>query len=241
MTQYRHKHIAWFAPDGGADFVDGYLTPNAAQALCVLLSAQLDHGIAGNLAEIGVFCGKTFLGLAEASREGERVLGVDIFEGAIEETFKVNAAVLDPAIGARVRTLKTDTLALQTRDWIDALGGPARFVHIDGGHTRAHVVNDLQLASSFLADRALVVLDDFLHDWYPDLTEGIVDGLKASRNLVPLAIIPRDTPIRDGGSKLVCTTRDGVDFYRDLLVKKYVARDTPMRRFLETDVFSFPA
>lgn len=241
MTKYRHEHIAWFAPDGGADSVAGYLTPNAAQALCVLLSAQLDHGVAGSLAEIGVFCGKTLLGLAKASREGERVLGVDIFEGAIEEAFKANAVVLDAATGARVRTLKIDSLALRTPDWIDALGGPARFIHIDGGHTRAHVVNDLQLASSFLADRALVVLDDFLHDWYPDLTEGIVDGLKASRSLVPLAVIPRETPIREGGSKLVCATRDGVDFYRDLLVQKYAAQETPMRRFLETDVFSFPA
>jgi hypothetical protein len=79
------------------------------------------------------------------------------------------------------------------------------------------VLKDVQLVMSSLAPRALIVFDDFLHDWYPDLTEGILEALRAYPALVPVAVIPRTGPVQQGGTKLVCSTPDGAQMYAEII------------------------
>lgn len=231
-------HESWFRP-GGNDAVPGFLTDASARAVAALLSHQLDHGIKGNLAEIGTYKGKTFVGLMKAAREEEIVVGFDLFPQDVETGFRAAVALLSPTQQARVVAVRKDTLELTTLEWMGHLRQPARFVHIDGGHGRAAIVSDLQIAAAFLTPRALVVLDDFLHDWYPDLTEGMIEGLRASRNLVPVAVIPRLGPPQGGGSKLVCATRDGADEYRTMLGALFQDKRPSMRRLAGGDVLTF--
>lgn len=47
-----------------------------------------------------------------------------------------------------------------------------RLMSIDGGHTRAHVLNDLKLAERSIVHGGVVILDDFLHPKWPGVTEG---------------------------------------------------------------------
>lgn len=233
-----HDHEAWFAP-GGADGVRGFLSPISADAISRLLSDQRARAVVGNLVEIGTYMGRTFVGLAKASREGERVIGFDLFPPAVETGFREAIARLPEELRARITAIRRDTRTLTVAQWLGSLGGPARFVHVDGGHSYETIVNDLQLAAAHLTADAVVVLDDFLHDWYPDLTEGMIDALRASRLLVPVAVMPRNGPIREGGSKLVCATREAAGHYRRLLTDAYHDRQPQARRLAGHEVMVF--
>lgn len=231
------EHEEWFA--GAHAAVPGFLTPASARALAVLLADQLARDVRGSLAEVGTYQGKTFVGLVKASRADERVIGFDLFPTEVEQGFRAALALLAPEQQARVTAVRQDTRALPVARWIATLGAAARFVHIDGGHTRDAILADLALAGSSLAPDALVVLDDFLHDWYPDLTEGMIEGLRASRAIVPVAIIPRSGPARDGGTKLVCATPASAAHYRELLRTAFAANAPSARLLAGAEVLTF--
>lgn len=233
------EHEQWFARDHRV--VPGFLTPASARTLAALLSDQLERGIVGNLAEIGTYKGKTFIGMAKASRANERVVGFDIFPADVEQGFFAALKLLTADQQRRVTAVRHDTLTLPIERWMARLEQPARFVHIDGDHTRQAILADMALAGSFLCEDALVVLDDFAHDWYPDLTEGIIDALRASRNIVPVAVIPRSGPSVDGGTKLVCATKPSADHYRSLLRRLFADYAPAVRTLVGHEVLIFQA
>lgn len=203
-------HEEWFA--GGMKVVDGFISPRAARTISALLTHQKASSIHGALAEIGTFRGKTFIGLAMAAKPGEHVVGLDIFEEDVGEALVASLKTALPGNAAsHVRVAKRDSTTVTPAEWMNLLGKPARFVHIDGDHTYEAVLSDVQLATTFLADGAIVVLDDFMHEWYPDVTEGILDALRVSKNLFPVAVIPRTGSVMGGGTKLVCTTPGAVN------------------------------
>jgi lipopolysaccharide biosynthesis glycosyltransferase/predicted O-methyltransferase YrrM len=221
MDDSDNRARSWFFDATVRDQVRGYLHRTQAQAIGALLDQQSRAGLRGALAEIGLYFGKTFIGLARASRDGEKVVGVDPLRiGAQDlqpELVQNLKAHLTEAELKRIlirRALSTDLGAV---DWTGNLGQAARFVHLDGHHARATILHDLQLAASWLTKGGLVVIDDFLNELHPDLTSGILDGLEAHPQLEPVAVIPRRGTIDEGGSKLVCTTRGDAGPYREAL------------------------
>jgi hypothetical protein len=53
---------------------------------------------------------------------------------------------------------------------LERLGGrQARFIHIDGEHSRAALTKDLELSTAVLQPGGILVLDDMLHPGYPTL------------------------------------------------------------------------
>ncbi|MFM8940263.1 MAG: hypothetical protein ACKOEY_09735, partial [Phenylobacterium sp.] len=80
---------------------------------------------------------------------------------------------------------------------------------------------DVMLAASHLNEGGIVLIDDFLHDWYPDVTEGIIDALRLIPNIVPVAVIPRSGDLLKGGTKLVCAEKASSEIYRNLLISEF--------------------
>ena len=231
-------HEAWFAPGVNCP-VPGFITDAAAAAIAFLLSVQLDEKVTGSLVEIGTYMGRTFVGLVKAARPDERVTGFDLFPPEVETGFRRAMVLLSPEEQQRAVAIRRDTGTLSAADWMKAIGAPARFIHIDGGHNRSAILSDFQLAASHLSPRAVIVLDDFMHDWYPDLTEGIFDALRSSRHIVPVAIMPRIGAPQGGGTKLICATRDGAGRYADLLSRQFADRRVGVREMLGARVLTF--
>lgn len=234
-----YKHEAWFAPGGGSEAVPGFLSAESSEFLSRLLTHQLDNDCEGSLVEIGTYMGRTFIGLAQAARPGERVVGFDLFPTDVQDGLRKAAEILTPEELKEFYVFRKNTNDLSIEQYIKHVVRPARFIHIDGGHTHWDVVNDLQLSSAFLAPNAIVVIDDFMHDWYPDLTEGVLSALKISVHLAPVAIVPRLRSVREGGSKLICATRASARGYREYLAKLYSDRVPELRPMVGSSVLTF--
>lgn len=207
----------WWHREAQSSDVKGYLHPVQAKALGALMDAQMRAGLQGSLAEIGVYQGKTLIGLTRASQPDERVLGVDPLRlgqtdlmPGLERNLHKHLQADERARLLLERRLSTD---LTIRDWMNALGQPARFVHLDGHHAYETILHDFRLAASWLVKGGIVVFDDFLNELHPDLTRGMLEALTANTQLVPVAVIPRVGHIEEGGSKLVCTTPSHKDDY----------------------------
>lgn len=237
------EHESWFAPGGGAAQVSGWLSPISGRAISALLSYQQEQAIEGSLVEIGVYHGKTFIGLAQSARQNERAVAVDIFtyEGASTlETFTEELKRhLTRERQRRVVVARQDSTKLSMAQWLRMLERPARFAHVDGDHTREAVINDIQLVSAALADKGVVVIDDFLHPHYADVTEGIFDALRAARNLVPIALLPGTGDIWQGGHKLVCCTRESASEYQRLLRRAFAGAPVRQHPILGQPVIAF--
>ena len=225
-------HEAWFAPGGGAAQVSGWLSPISARGISALLTYQNKQNITGALGEIGVYLGKTFIGLALAARESERALALDIFTYERASTLEPFVAQLDrhlpPERRGRVAIARQDSTKVTTPQLLRMIEQPLRFAHVDGDHTRPAVISDIQLVSAVLADRGVVVIDDILHPHYADVTEGAFDALRASRNLVPIALLPGTGDIWQGGHKLVCCGPASATAYQDALHR--ALPNTPYRK-----------
>lgn len=60
--------------------IDGWLNETTALAIIEILWLQERSAITGDLAEIGVFRGKSFLALAAGAAPADRLLAIDIFD-----------------------------------------------------------------------------------------------------------------------------------------------------------------
>ena len=90
----------------GVAAVDGYLDTGyatvvgmssrfAAAVACGLMRIQTDLGVTGPVAEIGTFEGRFFIALAHALADGEKALGIDLFDWPNPEVidrFEANCA-----------------------------------------------------------------------------------------------------------------------------------------------------
>ncbi len=139
----------------------------------------------------------------------------------------------------RLTIVHAGSETLTPAHWSELLGAPARFVHLDGDHTQKAIQHDLMLASASLAPGAVVVLDDIFNETCPDLTTGIIDGLRRLPQLAPIALIPRLGPHQEGGAKLVCGEPALAPVYIDALARALTTLKATTREFLGTVVTIF--
>ncbi|CAH0168992.1 class I SAM-dependent methyltransferase [Roseomonas sp. CECT 9278] len=199
--------------------VRGYLTPGSALAILTLLELQRRDGIRGPIAEIGTFHGKTLVGFGLATREDETVLGVDLFAlGGEDFEASVRANWHGRGLPAsRLRLHRGSSALLDPLHWAQLLGAPARLVHVDGEHSRTGAAHDLMLAGCCLAPGGVIVVDDVLHPWYPDITLAVAAFLEQRPDFQVFAIIDRHADFMAGGAKMMLARRDDVARYDEAL------------------------
>ncbi|TXS42514.1 class I SAM-dependent methyltransferase [Streptomyces sp. OR43] len=137
------------------------------------------------LLEVGTYCGRSTLLLADAARAaGVTALTVDHHRGSEEQQpgwEYHDPTVVDPEVG-RMDTLPTFRRTLHAaglEDHVVALvgrspqvaavwGGPVGLVFIDGGHTDEHANGDYEGWAPHVAEGGLLVI----HDVFPDPAHG---------------------------------------------------------------------
>ncbi|MFD7440753.1 class I SAM-dependent methyltransferase [Streptomyces sp. NPDC059909] len=147
-----------------------------------LYAAAVEAGALGlPLLEVGTYCGRSTILLADAAREaGTVAVTVDHHRGSEEQQpgwEYHDPTVVDPEVG-RMDTLPTFRRTLHKaglEDHVIAVvgrspqvarvwGREAGLVFIDGGHTDEHATNDYEGWAPHVADGGLLVI----HDVFPD-------------------------------------------------------------------------
>jgi predicted O-methyltransferase YrrM len=208
----------------GYDNVLGMSSRFAATICGHVMRRQSELGIAGHFLEIGTFEGRFFIAMALGLASGERALGIDSFDwpdAGIYERFHANCA-RNGLARERYDALRASTRALSTRQLADALGGPARFVHIDGDHAPDSLRADLDLIVPLLHDKGIICLDDMLHPGYPLLVAVVRDWLRQHPDMRVLCIVDREDIV--GAAKFLICRADAVSLFNDDLMTAFADR-----------------
>lgn len=203
--------------------VEGWLDDFSAR-LIATLAANLDGaGVRGSSVEIGAHHGRLFILLHLASTGGQDLV-IDVFEDQelnVDSSGKGDKAIFLQNLRRfggnpeRVQILQKSSLVVQPAEITERIGAPILF-SIDGGHTYECALNDLHLADAVLAERGVVILDDFFNELWPEVAMGAMAFLRSSgARLQPFAISP--------GKVYFC--RPGQQpFFHELLGKQFSRR-----------------
>lgn len=205
----------------GMATVEGWLSPLDFAVMTSMLVAQEANKVEGDLAEIGVWRGKSAILLSHFAREGQRLHAIDVFDlyypGEVPSrptkpyadpaTFRQNLSAHGfPAAVSEIvsDTRHDDTLVTRLEN------RAVRFFHIDGGHSYEHVVADCGTALAAVTGDAVLALDDFMQIDNPAVTEAIIDTFRgAPRGFVPFAVTRK---------KLYLAPRESVEEYWRYLI-----------------------
>jgi predicted O-methyltransferase YrrM len=180
------------APDAGVfarfEAAKGFMPPDEGRALHAAAAEAARRGLP--LLEIGSYCGRSTLLLADAARRaGTVVVTVDHHRGSEEQ--QPGQEFHDPELVDRGNPRRMDTLPAFRRTLAEAGleehvvavvgrsarvaaalggGGGGRFglVFVDGGHTDAHATADYEGWAPQLAEGGLLAI----HDVFPDPADG---------------------------------------------------------------------
>ncbi len=167
--------------------VEGYIDPPDALVFLSLLQAQSDHGMAGGVAEIGVFYGRSYFLFKKVCNGDDKVLAIDLFD--IAQPSGDGETQYDRFVGNGRRLglpvdedliIRGDSTQLQPANITDKIGR-TRFFSIDGGHMLHHVISDSVLAMDTLADHGIIAFDDTFNPAWPEVTVGVADFLRERR------------------------------------------------------------
>ncbi|MCX4726888.1 class I SAM-dependent methyltransferase [Streptomyces sp. NBC_01020] len=157
----------------------------ADEGLALYEAAVLAAGLGLPLLEVGTYCGRSTLLIADAARAaGVPAITVDHHRGSEEQQpgwEYHDPSVVDPEVGL-MDTLPTFRRTLHKAGLEDhviamvgrspqvakAWGGPLGLVFIDGGHTDEHASGDYEGWAPHLAEGGLLLV----HDVFPDPADG---------------------------------------------------------------------
>ncbi|MER6214079.1 class I SAM-dependent methyltransferase [Streptomyces sp. NPDC001272] len=155
------------------------------EGLALYEAASAAAGLGLPLLEVGTYCGRSTILLADAAREaGVAAITVDHHRGSEEQQpgwEYHDPTVVDPELGL-MDTLPTFRRTLHRAGLEEhviaivgrspqvaaAWGGPLGFVFIDGGHTDEHATGDYEGWAPHLAVGGTLVI----HDVFPDPADG---------------------------------------------------------------------
>lgn len=152
--------------------VEGWFDPRLIEFYNAIRHQHLEHGVKGNLLEVGVHKGRSFLPLAMMAREGERAVGVDLYTGPPYESGPEVLIEHTRALGLaqRVSVVHGDLKAAiraTPSPW-----GTFRVVSVDGDHSADGTYEDLVDGWRLLCRGGVLIVDDVWNDAWPAVAQG---------------------------------------------------------------------
>jgi predicted O-methyltransferase YrrM len=181
----------------GMTHVRGWLAPSTALYLSSLEVLQREQGTAGDICEIGIHHGLSFLCLALALPPGQRAVAIDLFggEGNVDNSGEGDRRIFERNFAkhggdpAAIDVIQASSMDLD-RIGFTAQGRRFRLFSIDGGHTPEITCNDLRVAEQTVVDGGLVVLDDVLNSGWLGVITGLFEYWATGGTLVPAVLVP---------------------------------------------------
>jgi hypothetical protein len=152
----------------------------------LILILQSLFGIRGDLLEIGSYHGRSTALMSRYLNDGEKIVVCDAFESETNDNY-VNKPSPELLIG-NIRKLNptidlSEVLVYQclSHDLSLDKNMKFRFIHLDGGHSKVQVLQDLYLSKNHLVNKGIIAIDDYHNKHWPEVTVGVDEFL--SKNL----------------------------------------------------------
>jgi hypothetical protein len=225
------------------DEVEGWLSPTTGLAMMETMWEQERRGALGDIAEIGVWHGKSFLALAAGARPGERLVAIDLFDVGDPEAQRPDLDVVPYGTGIKAAFLanmakffpgaQTEVIEASSTSFANDQSalGTLRILSIDGGHSREQTLNDLRLADACLIEQGVCWLDDIFNAAWPGVISGLFDFLNGATQLQPVAIFPNKVVLSRPGMAESWRT-----LFRSLFTPALGREGVELQRFL-VDVY----
>lgn len=181
------------------DSVPGWFTPLDRVVFRWFLSEQVRHGERGDVAELGVYMGKSAILTGEYVQAGERFTVIDLFDSSTDDddNERENAAqypeLTRRAFESYYRQFHP-SLPKVVQDFSQnvthhARHGTHRWVHVDASHLYEHVKADIAAARVLLGPHGLIACDDIRSKHAPGVAAAAWEAV-ANDGLKPLLITP---------------------------------------------------
>jgi len=198
--------------------VGGWLAKGFLDIIVELDRHQKNNNVRGNMAEIGVYHGKSFIPLYLLANNDEFVLAVDTFEEhqpeygsgmiGVYQKFISNLERFTPD-RTKYREIKGDSSKKIAQDYINACNGEKfRMFSVDGCHRAKETEIDLKNAFESLVPGGIIIVDDYFNYWWPEVSEGVSQFLLKHKDAKPFFI---------GFNKLLITQTEYAPEYLEVL------------------------
>lgn len=172
---------------GQISAIPGWFLELDARLLAAVDSGQREHGIRGDLFEIGAYLGKSAILFGALAMSEDTLTVCDLFEG--EALTGENAAEQGQYYGSYARGrfeenyaafhgAPPDILAMSS-SLIDreTYRDRIRLMHIDGSHTYSLVRSDIEMSRGFLVEGGVVAIDDWCQTVSPGSAAAVWESL----------------------------------------------------------------
>lgn len=204
---------------------------------------QTSNKIVGNLGEIGVWQGKSFIPLMHLAKDGESVAAIDCFElyefnrdnsGGLcrSDIFKNNIAAYCSNPDS-LKIIQGDSSVFTSDDYVKAMGNQKgfRMFSVDGCHEAYTTAIDMENAFRSLVDGGVLIMDDYFHWCWPGVSEGVnrfmhknVNGLK---------------PFFIGMNKIFFAHPEYAKKYFDMIKNTILPQDLVLKKFFDVDTLIY--
>jgi hypothetical protein len=228
-----------YVDEGEYTEIDGWNEYGAFMALRLIDAYQKKNDIHGSMVEIGVHHGQFLIGMALMRGMRGMCVAVDIFDQqelnldksgyGDRKAFIDNLKKYDLEHDVCMIPMSSLQVLPETILHYDPEG--SRIFHIDGGHTVAHIANDLALAERVCQPAGVVIIDDFLHPGWFGVTEGICRYfLQIAHNFILF-------PFAYGNNKLYLTRFEWREKYKKLFGEAFDGCEKKLTNFFGFDVY----
>jgi hypothetical protein len=175
------------------DKIPGWFNFEFLYILQELNEIHKKSNVKGNLLEIGVYLGKSFIPLSFLLGEEESIIGVDCFDdqifntsnsglpcsksGVIENLKKVYLLEYKN-IALKFNLIRSDSKILNPHIYLSFVNNklPYRIIYIDGGHDKETCDIDLKNAANIICKDGFIIIDDY-KNYYQEFKDSPIHGI----------------------------------------------------------------
>ena len=175
--------------------IPGWFTYDDCVHFHLVLRMQELMGVQGDMLEIGSYHGRSTACMAVYLRPDETLVVCDAFAQTTDDVYpdRPSPAQLQQnllSVHPHLDWQQVDVRVGLSRD-LQLGEAQFRFIHIDGGHSKAEALADMQLCAAHLAPHGVMVVDDYENAYWPGVTAAVDAFLAAHGDFMILADLNR--------------------------------------------------
>jgi hypothetical protein len=156
--------------------IDGWFYPLDMMFFGVIEAFHRSISASGDLAEIGVWKGKSLTLLSLLKAPAEHLYGMDLFcDDLLEQSQASLEKFVPDSQRQNIAFVKGNTADYSTAQLRQLFRRKLRLLHIDAGHEYHEVLHTLSLTAPFVEDHGIIVMDDYLDREFPGVHSATLD------------------------------------------------------------------